>query len=205
MKRREVIWRRRAGLLTAAAIFLLGNLAFFFGYRSTGRTRREALEARRSALKQQVEARETEASRLEAQRVRLAGVSEAVEEFYGRRVGTRRETLAGIVEEIHAVLSRMDVAPGQITYSTVPVSNLPVSEMVAGFSLRTDYPRFKRLLSAFETNRRWIVVREAALTREPEQPGMVQVRVVLATYFSGEEDQEGGRPPRPGAARRTAS
>jgi Tfp pilus assembly protein PilO len=196
--RSSPIWRRRAGLLAAAGLYFVGNLAFFLGYRSTSQTRREALEARRATLREQVRAREVESRKLEAQRDRLAGVSEAIEQFYGRRVGTRRETLAPIVEEIHQVLRRVGVSPTQITYSTAPVSNLPLSQMLIGFGFRSDYPRFKRLVQAFETNRRWIVVREAGLTREPEQPGFVQVRLLLATYFSGEgpEAEAVAAPPR---------
>ena len=59
--------------------------------------------------------------------------------------------------------------------------------MVVQFAFRNDYARFKQLLQSIETGRRWIVVRDVGLARDPELPGGVQVRMSLVTYFGGEE------------------
>jgi hypothetical protein len=59
--------------------------------------------------------------------------------------------------------------------------------MIVGYNFSSDYLRFKRLLGSFETNRRWIVVRDVGLSRIPETPGQVQVHMVLATYFADED------------------
>lgn len=187
MKGRENVWRRRAGLLAVAALFLLANLGFLVGSRSIRAARRQALEARRSGLTSEVAALEAEAKRLVEQRDRLAQVSSAIEEFYGRRVGSQRETLAPVVEEIHAVMKKNGVNPSTISYTTAPLPNLPLSQMSIGFSFKSDYARFKRLLNAFEVNRRWIVVREVSLSRDSEATGDVQVHLVLGTYFSSDE------------------
>ncbi len=187
MKSRESIWRQRAGLLTVAILFLLANVGFLVGARSITTAQREALEEQRAALTHDVAAKEAEAARLEEQRSRLARVSTVIDEFYGRRVGSRRATLAPIVEEIHAVLKKIGVAPSTITYGTSPIRNLPLSQMVIGFNFNSDYARFKRLLRAFESNRRWIVVRDVSLSRVPETTGEVQVQMLLATYFADEE------------------
>ncbi len=187
MKSREGIWVRRAGLLAVAGLLLSCNLGFFLWYRSTARERREALEARRAALAQEVEARGEEAAKLAGQRDRLSQVSSTINEFYQSRVGPRRERLAPFLEELHAVLQRVGVSPGQISYVTAPVSNLPLTEMLITFSFKHDYRKFKQLLAAFEADRKWIVVRDVGLSRDPDVPGSVQVRMALATYFSGEE------------------
>lgn len=188
MKSRESIWRRRAGLLVVAALFLIANVGFLLGARSITSARRAALEERRAALTSQVAAREAEAAKLEGQRKRLAQVSKVIDEFYGRRVGTRRATLAPIVEEVHSVMQRIGVSPVTISYSTSLLKDLPLSQMVIAFNFNSDYARFKRLLAAFESNRRWIIVRDVSLSRASEEtPGEVQVRMLLATYFSEEE------------------
>ena len=184
---RESIWRERAALLVVAGLFLLGNVAFLLGSRSITNSRREALEARRAALTRDVAEREAEAAKLVGQRDRLAQVSSVIDEFYGRRVGSRRATLAPVVEEIHAVMRRSGVFPTSIGYSTVELKELPLSQMLISFGFQSDYARFKRLLRAFETNRMWIIVREVSLSRDSETTGEVQVRLVLATYFSGDE------------------
>ena len=186
MKSRESIWRQRAGLLVVAALLLIANVGFLLGARSITSARRAALEEQRTALTHEVTAREAEAAKLEGERGRLARVSTVIDEFYGRRVGSRRATLAPIVEEIHSVMQKSGVSPATISYGTSPLKNVPLSEMVIGFSFNSDYAHFKRLLGAFESNRRWIVVRDVSLSRA-ETPGEVQVHVQLATYFADED------------------
>ena len=187
MKSRESLWRQRAGLLAAAGLFLIANVGFLVGARSITSARREALEEQRAALRREVTAREAEAAKLEEQRSRLAKVSTVIEEFYGRRVGSRRATLAPIVDEIHSVMERIGVSPVTITYGTSVLKTLPLSQMVISFGFNSDYARFKKLLAAFEADRRWIVVREISLARSAGTPGEVLVRIQLATYFAEED------------------
>jgi Tfp pilus assembly protein PilO len=189
VKGRENIWRQRAGLLTFASLFLLANVGFLVGSRSIRAARKQALENRRASLTSQVAAREAEAKKLTEQRDRLAQVSEAIDDFYGRRVGSRRQTLAPLVQEVHTVMRKAGVAPNSISYSTSSLRNLPLTEMSISFSFRSDYARFKRLLAAFEVNPRWLVVRDVGLSRDSETVGEVQVRLALATYFSNEDRQ----------------
>ena len=184
------VWRRRAGLLAAAGVFLVANAAFFVWYRGTAQSRQEGLEARRTALAAEAATAEREAARLDGQSRRLSQVSAAIGDFYGKRIGTQRATLAPVIDEIHATLKRVGIAPAQIAYTVAPLKGLPLSEMSAGFSFAADYNKFKRLLEAFETGSRWIVVREIALQGNPETPGSITARVTVATYFSEEPTAE---------------
>jgi cell division protein FtsB len=193
VNRASEVWRRRAAWLTVALLFFGANAGFFLWYRATGQTRQDALEARRTALAGEATAAEREAERLEAQRDRLSRVSAAIEEFYGRRIGTRRATLASLVEQIHSTLKVAGIAPAEIGYSIKPVTGLPLSEMDATFGFAADYQKLKRLLNAFETGPRWIVVRDIALARDAEMPGSVQVRMLIATYFTDEQGERPGR------------
>lgn len=192
MKALRPLWRRRLPLLAAAVLFAGGNLAFFLTYRSGWQIRRESLEARRNELRSAAEAKESEAERLEAQRNRLSDVSSAIDEFYGRKIGTERETLAAIVAEVHAIVNEVGVSVPTIGYGTTSVGKLPLTQMRINFSVRCDYARFKRLLKAFETNRRWLAVRGIAITRDADQPGSVTVQLELVTYFA---EPEAGREP----------
>jgi hypothetical protein len=185
--------------VAGAALFLAVNAAFFFWYRGTSQGRQAALESRRVALAAEVGAAEKDAEKLEAQKQRLSRVSAAIEEFYGRRIGTRRATLASIVDEIHDILKGAGITTSDIGYSIKPLAKLPLSEMGASFSFSADYRKVKRLLDAFETGPRWIVVREIGIARDDNAPGTVQVRMAVATYFV---DEPGERPdlPSPAAA-----
>ena len=175
-------WRRRSAWLLAAGIFLAANGAFFFWYRGTGRDRQEALEARRLSLEGAVAAAEKDAAHLDGQSRRLSQVSAAIQEFYGKRVGTRRATLAPIVDEIHATLKRAGIAPGSISYGIKTMKKLPLSDMTAAFSFVADYARFKRLLDYFETGPRWIVVRDIGISRQTDVPGAVEVRIAVPEW-----------------------
>ena len=183
------IWARRAGLLAAAGVLLIGNMGFFVWYRGTARDRKEALEQRRAALERQVQTKEQEAKKLSADRKRLSEVRLALDKFYSQSVGLRRDTLAGFVDELHAILKRVGVSPAQIAYSTSLVQDPPVTQMIVSFSFKGDYGKFKQLLEAFQTNRKWIAIRDIGLSRDEEVPGGVQVHVSLVTYFSGEESE----------------
>jgi len=175
---------RKLPLLLAAVLFAGGNVAFFLAYREGTQARRAAFQARRDDLKRTVEAAEAESARVTGQKERLGGVSAAIEEFYGHRIGTERETLAPVVEEIHTILKETGIVAPQISYTTAPVQKMPLVQMRISFTVHCDYARFKQLLRAFEASRRWIVVRDVAISRDSDKPGSVQVQVNLLTYFS---------------------
>ncbi len=190
MSARRPVWKRRLPLLAAAALFAAGNVAVFFSYRASSQTRRDALEARRVELQRSVQEREAEATRLAVQAERLSGVTDAIEIFYGQRIGTQRDLLASVVSELHAILKTAGVSAAQISYGTSPDKSLPLTQMQISFAVKSDYARFKRLLRAFETSRRWLAVRTVSIARDPDQPGSVQVQVDLVTYFD-ERDRQG--------------
>jgi len=175
---------RALTLAVAGLLFAAGNLAFFLVYRSGAQSRRAGLVARRDDLQRSVQSAESESARVAGQKDRLGGVSEAIEEFYGHRIGTERDTLASVVSEIHSILRENGVAAPQISYTTTPVKKLPLVQMRIVFTIRCDYRRFKQLLRGFETSPKWIVVRDIAITRDNERPGSVQVQLDLVTYFS---------------------
>jgi len=183
------VWARRLGWLIAAGVLLVANAGFFFWYRGTARERREALEGRRVALEKEVESKEAEAKKLASDRKRLSEVRAALDEFYGHRIGSQRETLAAVVDEVHTILRKGGVSPAQISYATIKQESGSLVPMNVAFSFRGEYGRFKQLLDAFQTSRKWIAVREIGLTRDQEMPGSVQVHVTLVTYFLAEEGE----------------
>lgn len=187
-------WNRRMALALASLAFAAVNLVVFLTYRSSTNERAAALESRRDELARVVASREAEAEKLAGQKNRLSGVSEAMEEFYGRRIGTQDETLAALVSDLHGFLKDAGVEANQISYSTSPVPKLPLTRMRVAFSVKSDYGRFKKLLRIFEQSRRWIAVDGVTIRRDPEQPGFVYVQMDLATYFTQPQDA-----PPPGA------
>jgi len=194
---RRTVWRRKLPLLLVAVLFAGGNLVLFMTYRASVNSRRESLEAHRDELKRSVASREEEAARLGAQKARLGGVSEAMEEFYGHRIGTQRATLAAVVDEIHQKLKEVGVTTTQISFSTQAMQKLPLEQMRIQLPVKTDYSRFKQLLRAFETGKRWIAVRTVAIQRDGERPGSVIVQLELVTYFTEGDETDTSKPRAP--------
>ena len=188
----------RLPLVAAALVFAGANVAFFLTYRSGFAERRAVLESRRDELQKNVETAEKEATRVAGQKERLGGVSAAIEEFYSHRIGTERETLAPVVAEIHEILKEVGVSAPQISYTTASMQKLPLTEMRIVFTVRCDYPRFKRLLRELETSPKWLAIRDVGITRDSERPGSVQVQLGLVTYFA----EAGGEPLKPSGKER---
>jgi Tfp pilus assembly protein PilO len=186
-------WNRRLPFAIAALVFAAANLVFFLGYRSSTNERRAALEARRDDLARTVAAREAEAEKLATQKERLSGVSEAMENFYGHRIGTQEETLANLVADLHGALKEAGIEANQVSYTTAPVTKLPLTRMRISFPVKADYGRFKKLLKLFESGKRWIAVESVAIRRDTEQPGAVYVQMELATYFADREPSVPGK------------
>ena len=199
--KRIAIRGTRLPLVVAALVFAGANVAFFLTYRSGFAERRATLESRRDELQKNVETAEKEATRVAGQKERLGGVSAAIEEFYGHRIGTERETLAPVVAEIHDILKDVGVSAPQISYTTAAMQKLPLSEMHIVFTVRCDYSRFKRLLHEFETSRKWLAVRDVGITRDSERPGSVQVQLGITTYFT----EAGAAPEKPQARPRESA
>ena len=186
---RRPVWVRRAGWLAVAGILLVANVGFFFWYRETARDRRQALDSRRAGLEKDVQSREAEARKLGADRARLSEVRSALDEFYGRRIGTERETLASVVDEVHAILKKVGVSPAQIGYARAIAENPGLTQMIISFGFKGDYNKFKQLLDVFQTSRKWLAVRDVGLSRDQDSPGSVQVRITVVTYFlAGERE-----------------
>lgn len=187
MKSGRTVWSRRIVGLVASGLLLVANLTFFFWYRSTARQREQSLEASRAALQREVEAAETESARLVRQREHLSQVSGALSEFYGKRVGSGRDSLAPLVDELHSTLRRVGVAPAQISYASVPLKDLSLTELKMSFNFKNDYARLKQFVAALETSRRWLVIRNIGVTRDTESPGSVSVQMQVSAFFVGEE------------------
>ena len=92
------------------------------------------------------------------------------------------------------MFQKVGIFPAQISYSTSPVTSLSLKEMLVSFGYTTDYPTFKKLLLAIESDASWLIVRQFALNRDAPAPNTVQMRMVLGTYFA--EAQEPGLPAR---------
>jgi hypothetical protein len=78
------------------------------------------------------------------------------------------------------------------------MQKLPLEQMKIQLPVKCDYSRFKKLLRAFETSRRWIAVRTVATQRDNERPGSVSVQLELVTYFTQGEGAEPSTPRGPG-------
>lgn len=176
-------WRERAWFVVPAVAFFILNAVFFVAGRTIDARRSDALDRELAA------ARERGASAREAreqavrQSSRVEGIEQAIEEFYGKRLGTLDETMAAMVDEIHQVCRKSGVRPGQISYGVSGKSGVPMTAMTISFTVTGDYSTLRRLLQNFEDDPRWFVVRSIQVSRQPESVADTVISLMAATYF----------------------
>lgn len=183
MKLEPSLWRERAWLIAPALLFFLANLAYFLGGRAVDSSRGEALTRQLRDARSRLESAAQAEKKAVSDAARVEGVRRAEEEFFGKRIGNLNDTIAATVADIHRVSRGANASPHSISYSIAERRNVPLTEMSITFGVSGDYATLRRLLRAFETDSRWIVVRQVQLARAGETVASGNIHLNLATYF----------------------
>jgi Tfp pilus assembly protein PilO len=176
-------WRERAWIVVPALAFFLLNCVFFVAGRTIDARRSEALDRELASARERRASAQTAREDAERQSGRVEGIERAIDEFYGKRLGTLNETMAAMVDEIHQVCRKSGVRPGQISYGINGRSGSPLTAMTISFSVTGDYDTLRRLLKSFEDDPRWFVVRTIQVVRKPESVGSTEISLTAVTYF----------------------
>ena len=177
------LWRERAWLVAPAILFFLANLAYFLGGRAVDSSRTQALERARRDAHARLDRAQAEQKKAASDATRVQSVRRVEDEFFGKRIGSLNDTVAATVADIHRVCRLANVAPHSISYGVTDRKNIPLTEMGISFGVSGDYRTLRKLLSSFENDPRWIVVRQVGLARAGETVASGNIRLNLATYF----------------------
>jgi hypothetical protein len=187
---RASAWRVRAPLIVALSVVLLAGIAVLVTYHGFYDARFRALEATRAELAARRDEALASTQRVKATELRLRTVQKELESFNRDVLGTRKERLAALIEDVYALTQKAGLVPGQIGYSLAETTG--VDRLALSFNVQGRYADVKRLLFSFENNPRFLLLESVGVATDDREPDVLRLNLVVAHYF---------RPEVPGARR----
>lgn len=192
--RSRSLWRSRAALFAALGFFLLANIAVLVVYRVFYDVRLAGLEETRQGLAQRRDEARSSAGRSRDAERRLGELKKGLDEFYGDVLGTRKERLASLVEDVDSITRKAGFSPSTVTYAE---DSVPGAErMTISFKVEGRYSDIKKLLSTFETSPRFLVPERVQVSLDENAPDILRVSLAVSHYFRSEGARPVRRPPR---------
>ncbi len=192
--RSRSLWRSRAALFAALGLLLVANLGVLVVYRVFYDVRLAGLEETRRDLEQRRDTARAAVSRSRETERRLQALKTALDEFYGDVLGTRKERLANLVEDIDAITRKAGFSPSTITYAEDSVPG--ADRMTMSFQVEGRYADIKKLLHAFESSPRFLVPERVQVTLDENVPDVLRVSLAVSHFFRIDGSRPAKRPPR---------
>lgn len=190
------VWRSRAVLFAVLGLLLLGNVAVLITHSVFYDARLRALQADRAELARKRDEARASADKVAENARRLNAQREALDRFYAETLGSRKERLAPLIEEIYATTKKTGFAVDDVSYQEESVPG--ARRLALSFNVTGSYADVKKLLAAFENNPGFLVLETVTVGTDEKAPDLLKVSLVLSHYFR----EEGG--PAVAAARRAA-
>ena len=189
------LWRSRAALFIALGVLLLANLAILVVYRVFYNVRLSGLEeTRQSLVQRRDQARLALEKAREAER-RLVELKKDLDAFYGDVLGTRKERLASLLEDVDAITRQAGFSPPTVSYAEDAVAG--ADRMTISFRVEGRYADIKRLLYTFETSPKFLVPERVQVALDENVPDVLRVSLAVSHYFRPEGPRPVKRAPRP--------
>ena len=185
-------WSARAPLIAALAVVLLADVAVLVTYHGFYDARFRALEATRAELTEKRNALSEATAKVQATETRLKTLQKDLDTFNRDVLGTRKERLAALIEDVYSLTQKAGLVPGTIAYAFDETSG--VDRLALTFSIQGRYADVKKLLFSFENNPRFLLVESVAVSTDDSAPDVVRLNLVVSHSF---------RPDTPGARRTT--
>jgi len=189
---RASAWRARAPLIAGLALVLVAGIAVLVTYHGFYDARVQALEATRVELAARRDEAAVAAARVNATEQRLRNVQKELETFNKDVLGTRKERLAALIEDVYALTQKAGLVPGQIGYALSDSAG--AARLALTFSVQGRYADVKKLLYSFENNPRFLLLENVAVSTDDREPDILRLSLVVAHYFRPD-----GASPRRGA------
>ncbi len=188
---RASAWRSRLPLILGLSALLAAGIAVLVTYHGFWDARFRALDATRAQLVEKRDEAKAAAEKVKATELRLRNLQKDLEEFNRDVLGTRKERLAALIEDVYALTQKAGLVPSQISYALGDASG--VERLALTFAVMGRYADVKRLLYAFETNPRLLVLESVGVATDDREPDVLRLNLVVAHYFR----PDGSAPRRP--------
>ncbi|MCC6130164.1 MAG: hypothetical protein IT186_09580 [Acidobacteria bacterium] len=189
-------WRNRLGLLLTLVLLIVVNGAILLVYRVFYDDRLAALQRSKSELEMKRDETARALERIRIREKKLSNLSSELDLFFNETLGTRRERLAPLIEDLYKMTSQAGLKPGTISYSEASVPG--AEQILMSFNVQGRYQDVKKLLYILETSPRFLVVENIGVSLNADQPDILSVAFAVTHFFRGEEAR-GPRRVRPAA------
>jgi hypothetical protein len=174
-------WYGRLKILAVLVVIVLADIGVLVSYRGFADQRVAALEEEKKDLEAKRDAAQQAVQRLDGSIKRLASLQEGLESFYYGTLGSRRDRLAPLIDEIHGITKKAGLVPDSIAYSEQAA---PGGETIRlSFSVTSTYPEVKKLLATFESSARFLVVDSFTIGVDQSGSDLITVGFSLSHYF----------------------
>lgn len=176
------------GILLVLNVVILVSYSFFYESRVKAlvETQRELEKQRDEAVRAVAKVQKT-ADRLSDLRARL-------DQFYGETLGSRRERLAPLIDDIYSSTKKAGFTPDSMNFSE---DEVPGGRRISiTFSISGHYADIKRLMGVFETDPIFLVLESVGIGSDEIEPDLLKVNLVVAHYFRDDEGPATGPRPR---------
>jgi hypothetical protein len=174
-------WYGRLKILALLVVVILADVAVLISYRGFADQRVAALEEDRKDLEAKRDAAQQTVQRLDGSIKKLEVLQDGLERFYTVTLGSRKERLAALIDEIHDITRKAGLVPDAIAYSE---QGSPGGETIhLSFSVTSSYPDVKRLLATFESSARFLVVDSFTIGVDQTGSDLITVGFALSHYF----------------------
>lgn len=178
---RASAWRSRALLIASLACVLVAGIAVLVLYHGFYDARVRALETTRAELAAQRDEAAASAARVKVTEQRLRNLQKDLETFNRDVLGTRKERLAALIEDVYALTQKAGLVPGQIGYAMDDSAG--VERLALTFTVQGRYADVKKLLFSFENNPRFLLLENVAVGTDDRDPDVLRLNLVVAHYF----------------------
>lgn len=176
---RASAWRTRAPLIAGLAVVLVAGIAILVTYHGFYDARVRALEATRAELAARRDEAAVAAANVKATEQRLRNVQKELEAFNKDVLGTRKERLAALIEDVYALTQKAGLVPGQIGYALGDAAG--AARLALTFSVAGRYADVKRLIFSFENNPRFLLLENVAVSTDDREPDVLRLSLVVGS------------------------
>lgn len=177
-----MIWREKRILLLILAALLAGNTIFFFTYRVQYENRLRELDARRDAIRGELET--AKRARLSAEQ-QLAGyrkVEKDVRQIYDGEWSTQAQRLTSFISEVMRLGAASQLVPKSYAFTgntskANKTAGAYATEVGMAFTVEGTYQQVRRLINLMEVSDQFVIIDQIGLTSENGEKLTMTIRV----------------------------
>ncbi|MEO6324275.1 MAG: hypothetical protein ABIQ65_06590 [Thermoanaerobaculia bacterium] len=185
----STLGRGRTILFVLLGVLLLGNLVILISYSVFYESRLAALLDSRRELENRVATARTALANVQKTAERLESQRERLDTFYVKTLGSRKERLALLIEDVYASTRKAGFIPDSFSFDEEEVPG--ASRIGINFAIEGRYADIKKLLGIFESNAAFLVLEKVTVATDETQPDTLKVSLTVSHYFREESGPPG--------------